>query len=112
MLTVSLHGIRLHAKVGLYPEEKIHGNDFEIDVDVSTAASAGEALPFLDYSIIYEIVLQAFSQEGELIEAFAKSIHTKVKQHFFEAEKVRVAIRKLNPPIGGTVRHAQVCLEA
>ena len=34
MLTVSLHKIELHALVGLYEEEQIHGNNFEIDVDL------------------------------------------------------------------------------
>ena len=34
MLTVSLHGINIHAPHGLYPEEHILGNAFVIDVDL------------------------------------------------------------------------------
>jgi 7,8-dihydroneopterin aldolase/epimerase/oxygenase len=112
MLTVSLHGIKLHAKVGLYPEEKIKGNDFEVDVDIVTSATTSKDFPFLDYTIIHKIVKEAFEQEGELLETFVKNIHSALKEEFFESEKVRVAIRKLNPPLGDEVRYSQVSFEA
>jgi len=112
MLTISLHGIKIHAKVGLYPEEKIKGNDFEIDVDVILSAVNTDVFPFIDYSIIHQIVVEAFKEEGELIETFVKSIHKAIKEKFFEAEKVRVAIRKLRPPLGTEVNYSQVCYES
>ncbi len=112
MLTISLHGIKLHAKVGLYAEEKITGNDFEIDVDAFVHADSTEAFLFIDYSIIHNIVVDAFQQPGELLEQFVKLIHTAVKQKFPEAEKVKVAIRKLRPPLGNEVKYSQVCYEA
>jgi len=33
------------------------------------------------------------------------------KEKFPEADRVRVAIRKLNPPLEGHVAYAQVCLD-
>ncbi len=110
MLTVSLHGICLHAKVGLYPEEKIHGNNFEIDVDVNVHARP-EAFPFIDYTIIEQIVRSEFEKEGELLETFVRNIHQALREKFFEAATVRVAIRKLNPPMQGTVAFSQVAFE-
>lgn len=111
MLTISLHGIKLHAKVGLYAEEKIKGNDFEIDVDVFVPAGNTSSFPFVDYTVIHAEVKSAFEEEGELLETFVRSIHARLKSKFFEAEKIRVAIRKLNPPLGGDVRYSQVCYE-
>lgn len=111
MITTSLHGIAIHAKIGLYPEEKIKGNDFEIDVDVTAATQEGQALPFIDYAVIHEIVQTCFEQEGELLETFALAIHSQVKQSFPFAEKIKVAIRKLNPPLGKTVKYSQVEFE-
>ncbi len=110
MLTISLRGIQLHAKVGMYPEEKISGNNFEIDVDVFVPAQA-DAFPFIDYTIIEQIVSEEFQKEGELLETFVKAIHSRVKEKFFEAEKVRVAVRKLSPPMKTEVSYAQVCFE-
>lgn len=111
MLTVSVHGIALHAYVGLYPEEKITGNDFEIDVDVHVDTADIQALPFLDYSLINEWVHEAFSRPGELLEQFVKDIHTTVKKRFPEASSVKVLIRKLNPPMKGTIKYVQVMFE-
>jgi dihydroneopterin aldolase len=111
MLTVSLHGIKLHAPIGLYPEEKIHGNNFEVDVDVLADTSHTDAFPFIDYAVVYELIVAAFEKEGELLETFVKYIHSAVKEKFPEAAKVRVAIRKLAPPLGGEVRYSQVSYE-
>jgi dihydroneopterin aldolase len=111
MLTVSLHGIKLNAKIGLYPEEKIKGNNFEIDVDVVGRTNSSEDFPFIDYSIIHKIVKEGFEQEGELLETFVKNIHSALKEEFFDAEKVRVAIRKMNPPLGTDVKYSQVSFE-
>lgn len=111
MITTSLHGIAIHAKIGLYPEEKIKGNDFEIDVDVTAATQDGQALPFIDYAVIHEIVQACFEQEGELLETFALAIHSQVKLNFTFAEKIKVVIRKLNPPLGKTVKYSQVVFE-
>ncbi|HRO41402.1 MAG TPA: dihydroneopterin aldolase [Flavipsychrobacter sp.] len=112
MFTVSLHGIKLHAKIGLYPEEKIHGNNFEIDIDVFVDINNSDAFPFIDYAIVHQIVLEEFSKEGELLETFVGNIHKAIKSKFVEANKVRVAIRKLNPPLQGLVNYSQVSFEA
>ena len=111
MLTISVHGIQLHANVGLYPEEKITGNDFEIDVDVNVDTVHSDSFPFIDYSIISEIVYQCFEEKGELLETFVRAIHQSVKDKFTEAQQVKVAVRKLHPPMGGKINYAQVCFE-
>jgi len=112
MLTISLHGIRLHAKVGLYPEEKITGNEFEIDVDVFVNVTHENAFPFIDYSLIEQMVAEAFAEPGELLESFVRTIHGRVKEKFPENDRVRVAVRKLNPPLATATKYSQVCFEA
>ena len=111
MLTVSLHGIKLHAKIGLYPEEKITGNDFEIDVDVFVNTQGSTEFPFIDYTIIRQIVAEVFQQPGELLETFVALIHGRLKEKFLQAESIKVAVRKLNPPIEGEINYAQVCYD-
>ena len=112
MLTVSIHGIQLHAYVGLYPEEKVAGNIFEIDVDVVVRTDEAEAFPFIDYSVIHQIVSDIFTQPGDLLESYVKEIHTSLKETFPDTERIKVAVRKLQPPLGGDVRYAQVRYEA
>lgn len=111
MLVVSLHGIKLHALLGLYPQEHVLGNELEADVDIYAPADAKSELPFIDYTVIQATVQQVFAQEEQLIETFVKQIHTQLKEQFPIAEKVRVTVRKLHPPMAGDIRYAQVCFE-
>ncbi len=109
MLTVSLHGIKLHAPVGLYPQEKILGNDFETDVDVWLPDT--QPWPYADYTIIQSTVANTFKEPELLLETLVYSIHNQLKASFPFALKIRVAIRKLNPPMPGQVGYAMVCYE-
>ena len=110
MLTVSLHGIKLAAPHGLYPQEHILGNSFEVDVDLHLP----DALPwpFADYTLVNRIVNEVFLQEGHLLETFVHQIHTALKTDFPFALRIKVTVRKLHPPMPGDVHHAQVCYEA
>ena len=110
MLTVSLHGIKIHAPIGMYPEEKITGNTFETDVDMWLPDQ--QPWPFADYTIVQKIVHHAFQQQGEMIETFVQNIHASIKESIPFAEKIKVTIRKLNPPMEGEVAYAQVSYEA
>jgi dihydroneopterin aldolase len=110
MLTVSLHGIKLNAPHGLYPQEQVLGNEFEVDVDVFITAPA-QPWPFVDYTLIHSVVTEVFNREGQLLETFVQNIHGTLKEHIAVAEKIRVAVRKLHPPLQGYVNYSQVCFE-
>ena len=109
MLTVSLHGIKIHAPHGLYPQEHILGNKFEIDVDIWLPDA--QPWPFADYTLIRQTVADVFQQPGQLLETFTYNIHTALKEKFPVAEKIKVAIKKHHPPMAGDVSYAQVCYE-
>ncbi len=112
MLTVSLHGIKLHAPIGLYEQEQVLGNDFEVDVDVWMEADEGKALPFVDYVMIRDTVAGVFGKPGLLLESFVQEIHTTLKERIGSASRIRVAVRKYHPPMPGEVHYAQVCFES
>lgn len=111
MLSISLHGIKIVAPIGMYPEEKITPNTFETDVDVWVDEVQGE-WPFVDYAMIHNIVANVFAHPAEMLETLVKGIHTQVKVQFPEAIKIRVAVRKLNPPLSHEVKYSQVIYEA
>ncbi len=109
MLTVSLHGIKIIAPHGLYKEEHILGNTFEIDVDIWL--NDKQPWPFADYTLIQKIVASVFQKPGQLLETFVFNIHTSLMEKIPAAEKIKVAVRKLHPPMPGNVAYAQVCYE-
>jgi dihydroneopterin aldolase len=108
MLTVSLHGIKLHAPHGLHPEEAILGNEFEIDVDIYLPTSNSKPWPFVDYALIHGIVSNVFNQSGQLLETFVQHIHSAIKLNVPDADKIKVTVRKMHPPLQGDVKYAQV----
>lgn len=112
MLTVSLHSIRIHAPIGLYPEEKRTGNNFEIDVDLYFSVQEEDTLPFADYVLVQERVVEIFRPPGDLLEDYIRQIHGALKKDFPGTEKIRVAIRKLNPMLPVPAQYSQVCYEA
>lgn len=111
MLVISLHNISISARKGVYDEEKILDNTFEVDVDISVPAGNTDEFPFVDYTLINKNVQEAFDQPHDLLEHFIRDIHRSLKSQFMEAEKINVVIRKLNPPMPGEVGYAQVCYE-
>ncbi len=109
MLTVSLHGIKIHAPHGLYPQEYILGNKFEVDVDVWLPDV--HPWPFADYTLLRQIVADHFQQPGQLLETFVANIHAAIKEQIPVSEKVRVVVRKMHPPMPGDVGYSQVAYE-
>jgi len=112
MLTVSLHNIRIRAPHGLYPEETIRGNDFEVDVDVRLPVVIGQDWPLIDYARISEIV--HFVMTGEavpLLEMLAQEIFIGLRAEWPVLTHIKICIRKMSPPMPGDVKYAQVCYE-
>lgn len=95
----------------MYAEEHKLDNRFEVDVDVFINVPDISAIPFVDYTIIRSAVDNAFLQPYGKLEEFIQHIHRHLGQDFPDAEKIRVAIKKLNPPMHGETAYAQVVYE-
>lgn len=111
MLTVSLHGIRVVAPIGMYAIEKTAPNTFETDVDVWAHTEDGKEWPFIDYAIINQIVSAAFTPDKETLEELVQQIHADVKASFPDAKKIKVCIRKLQPRLDTPAAYSQVYWE-
>lgn len=110
MLRVSLHKIAFSACYGLYDSEQEIPNDFEVDVDVIFEQ---EDPPFLDYVAVHNVVRRTFSEirERQTLEHAALRIQESLRQLAADSgANVRVAVRKLRPPIDGQVAYSEVCV--
>lgn len=111
MFSVSLHGIAIQAARGVYAEEHVLQNQFEVDVDVFVPVTDISQVSFIDYTIIRKEVSTAFEQPHDLLEHFVNDIYNALKNSFPQAEKIKIVIRKLNPPMSGQAAYAQVSFE-
>ena len=110
MLTVSLAGVRFHAPVGLYPQEAFLLNEIEINISVSQAANI-DHLPLIDYTILHGIAAKAIREPAALLETIVQRIVQDIDAQY-PGSKLKVAVRKLNPPMQGQVEYSEVQWES
>jgi len=108
MVLVTLNSARFNIIVGLYAEEVPVKNEIEIDIEVSLPASAGQ-IPLIDYAALYDIACRAVAEPVNLLETIAEKIVAEIIATHNGAA-IDVKVRKLNPPMGGQVKYAEVRL--
>ncbi len=110
MLTVSLSGVRFRAPVGLYPQEAFIHN--EVEISLSVAQEAGiDNLPLIDYTVLHTITAEAVKEPAALLETLLQRIVTRIGTAY-PGSKLRVSVRKLNPPMAGQVDYSEVTWES
>lgn len=117
MALISIEGMRFRAFHGLYPEEQILGNDFLLDVWIDTDISKASVVEddhtvkmenSVNYETIYDICNIEMRQPHKLLETLVESIIFSFKYQFPRMNEARLRVRKLNPPVGGSVEWASV----
>ncbi|MBS1626450.1 MAG: dihydroneopterin aldolase [Bacteroidetes bacterium] len=102
MLSICLHNIIFRAYHGLYEEEKMNGNNFEVNVEIKYHP-AEKIIQSIEHTINYETVFNLVEARMKiatpLLETVAMEIAEKILQHFNLAEEIFISIKKLHPPI-------------
>ncbi len=100
---VSIDDIRIFAFHGLYPEERILGNWYTLDVLVESETQpnfSDNIANTIDYSHIFAICKQVMSIPVDLLETVAENIAQKIRTELSEEVSILVQISKENPPMG------------
>ena len=112
MRTIGLEGMRFHACIGFHPEEKILGNEIEVNlyVTVNSEGMGEDQLEMtLDYARVYETVKNILDEKMSLLETACHKIESAIAALSDEVTKVKVRVAKIHPPIAGRI--AQVFVE-
>jgi len=110
---ITLSSIRFHAKHGVLPQEKVDGNDFEVDVvmdaDLLRAARTDDLSHTVDYGEVARIVGDVMHGGSvDLIETLVYRIGERLMAAFPAVRALTVVVRKLNPPIDGQAAFSEV----
>ena len=113
MLKIELLDLWFRARHGLYEEEKQLGGDFKLDVELyyqpdSTPYHIHETI---DYSEVYALIKKHMQKPEPLLEPLVIHIGNDILESFSLAEKVKVSIQKINPPIIGFTGSMSVSYE-
>jgi dihydroneopterin aldolase len=101
MFTIHLNNLRFFSFHGLYEEERILGNEYEINAALTlTAKEQVTALSqTVDYVKVYDIIQQRMKIPTALLETIAQEL----AQLIYDADKriisIHIDIKKLYPPI-------------
>ncbi|MDX1642171.1 MAG: dihydroneopterin aldolase [Balneolaceae bacterium] len=112
---ITLKSLQLQGKHGYYDKERRQGNQFELDVTAygNFKASIPESNleKTFDYNLVREIAEKIMSGPSEkLIEALCNRIGQEIFNRSSEIKKLRVSLRKMNPPIGASAEYAEVTM--
>ncbi|MEX1002304.1 MAG: dihydroneopterin aldolase [Crocinitomicaceae bacterium] len=112
---VEVSGIEMYAYHGCLEEEARLGGKYIVDVsietDFSTSAATDKLMDTVDYVEVRKIVIEEMAIRSKLIEHVGYRIQQRFKKAFPTIIKSRVKVRKLNPPIEGTVKEVAIIIE-
>ena len=100
---VSIDDIRIFAFHGLYPEERILGNWYTLDVVVESDSEpnfSDDIANTIDYSHIFAICKQVMANSVDLLETVAENIANQIQAEMRHEVSILVQISKENPPMG------------
>jgi dihydroneopterin aldolase len=101
MFTINLHNLIFYAFHGVYDEERILGNEFE--VNVSIGFDADEQIISLEqtvnYASVYKIVKQRMAIPTPLLETLAQELTHEIHDFDNRIKSISVSVKKKDPPI-------------
>lgn len=101
---IGLENFEISAAVGVFPFERVQGNDFlvnlEIELNHHLALTSDNLTDTIDYSLLHQAIVAGFSSPVHLIEHVAWKI-VKYLQPTLEGHRYELKIQKKNPPIPG-----------
>ena len=109
---IHINGIRLHARHGVLPQERLTGNDYNIDTriayNINRAAITDDVADTLNYAEVYNIIKEEMAKPSKLIEHVAKRITDRLMAEHSDISSIMLRITKLNPPMGADCHGAGV----
>ena len=109
---IILKGIRFHGYHGVAEAERQLGQKYEIDLEMmtglATAGKTDDLAHTIDYAQVVQLAVKIGTQQSfQLFETLAETIAEAVLAQF-QIEEVRIAVKKLSPPIEPTLTYAGV----
>jgi dihydroneopterin aldolase len=110
-MTIELKQVKFFAHHGLYPEERVIGNDYLVDLSISFLPKLGTITDISDsinYTTLYEITKKEMASATDMLETLAMNIVAACHLHFPQIKSASISIQKLHPPIQNFQGHVGV----
>ncbi len=115
MGTIKLKNIRTFSFHGCLVEEAKIGSDYSVDLEVKSdlrkSAQTDELADTVDYVLLNKIVVEEMAVRSQLLEHVAHRIISRCFAEIASISRIKLAVSKLNPPIGGDVEAVTIEME-
>ena len=112
---IQLNGVRFYAYHGVDEQERVVGNHFSVDmevtVDFSTAMRNDQLDGTINYADLYSVLEVEMRQPSKLIEYVAGRVIAALLRAYPEIAAVRLKIAKQVPPMGADLKECAVVVE-
>jgi dihydroneopterin aldolase len=100
-LTIHLHNVEFFAYHGVHDEEKILGNEYEVNADISfePAGPVTQLDQTIDYVAVYQLIKNRMTIPSLLLETVAEDIIAAIHAKFQQTSSISILIRKKYPPV-------------
>ncbi len=100
---VNLQNLRFYAFHGVFPEERILGNWYQINLSVSVDSvkeMKDDLGQTLDYGTLYLICKEVMSEPMDLLETLVEKMVERIQVLSTQITEIKVELSKENPPLG------------
>ena len=115
MGTIKLNNIRTYSYHGCLLEEGKIGSDYRVDLEIITdlrkSATTDDIHDTVDYVDLNRIVVEEMAIRAHLLEHVTHRIITRIFAVLPQVSRIKIAVSKLNPPIGGDVESVTIEME-
>ena len=112
-----IQNLAFHAYHGMLPEEALHGQRYEVDVelrlDLADAGRTDDLQKTVNYADVVDLVSQIATaqQRFDLVEALAEEIADRILRRWASVSSVLVRVRKPNPPVAADFAGLEIEIE-
>lgn len=113
--TVEISELKIFAHHGVYPDEKINGQFFQVDAlvryDAHMACMSDQVEHAVDYTLICDLIEQEMKTPSALLEHVVFRTIQTLKIRIPQLLYIRIKLTKLKPPIASNLSGISVTLE-
>ncbi len=113
--TIEVNRLRLRAFHGVFVQERILGNDFEVTIrlkyPIDTAMLSDNLADTLNYARVVDLVKEQMQIPSQLLEHVVGRIKTALCAEFPLLKGGYICLAKLTPPIKGHIQSVSVSIE-
>jgi len=99
MFTINLHNLIFHSFHGIHEEEKILGNEFEVNVSLSFVPDQQIKTleQTINYATVYEIIKHRMQTATPLLETLTADMAEAIRAFDKRIKSISVSVEKKNP---------------